>query len=133
MPFHSPRNRSSGGFSCFRPGCNARLSSVVCRLSSVVCHLSSAVCRLPSANPAPSIRRSVRPFRAFAVLSAVSCRLRLSVACSVLPVRFAAYTSVESRPPMPCAARDFLVRNTLDAMPLWPNNIFFSLFKLSDG
>jgi len=91
------------------------------------------VCRLPSANPAPSICRSVRPFRAFAVLSAVSCRLRLSVACSVLPVRFAAYTSVVSRPPVPCAARDFLVRNTLDAMPLWPNNIFFSLFKLSDG
>ena len=77
--------------------------------------------------------RSVRPFRAFAVLSAVSCRLRLSVASSVLPVRFAAYTSVVSRPPVPCAARDFLVRNTLDAMPLWPNNIFFSLFKLSDG
>lgn len=65
MPFHSPRNRSSGGFSCFRPGCNARLSSVVCRLPT-----------LP--------RRSVRPFRAFAVLSAMSCRLRLSVACSVL-------------------------------------------------
>lgn len=29
MPFHSPRNRSSGGFSCFRPGCNARLSFAV--------------------------------------------------------------------------------------------------------
>ena len=35
MPFHSPRNRSSGGFSCFRPGCNARLSSVVCRLPTL--------------------------------------------------------------------------------------------------
>jgi len=82
----------------------------------LVCRLSSVVCRLPTLP-----RRSVRPFRAFAVLSAMSCRLRLSVACSVLPVRFAAYTSVESRPPVPCAARDFLVRNTLDAMPLWPN------------
>lgn len=131
MPFHSPRNFCPGGFSCFRPGCNARLSSVICRLSSVVCRLSSAVCQPCPVDP--SIRRSVRPFRAFAVLSAVSCRLRLSVACSVLPVRFAAYTSVVSRPPVPCAARDFLVRNTLDAMPLWPNNIFFSLFKLSDG
>lgn len=37
MPFHSPRNFCPGGFSCFRPGCNARLSSVVCRLSSAVC------------------------------------------------------------------------------------------------
>lgn len=56
MPFHSPRNRSSGGFSCFRPGCNARLSSVVCRLSSVICRLPSAVCRLPTLP-----RRSVDP------------------------------------------------------------------------
>ena len=64
MPFHSPRNFCPGGFSCFRPGCNARLSSVICRLSSVVCRLSSVVCRLPTLprrSVDPSIRRSVDP------------------------------------------------------------------------
>ena len=45
MPFHSPRNRSSGGFSCFRPGCNARLSFAVRQPCPVD----------------PSIRRSVDP------------------------------------------------------------------------